>query len=328
MRRLRLHNYSAYGMYKPLRNHIRKLGLADSLFVIHAYIQNLQFDRPIPDECEVIRQYAGGTKLERLKLITEWNLETLCKEVILHATDSVSYPDTLRRWNTIGRAVNKLKTFEEFLGDKVLSGSMVLLELHRTAHRQFPWQMSRPTGTNTMRYLNLYKDPALESIIQKVIGLSVNEIFLIGLSLFGVFGSKLSMSLPPIIEIPNLTSEAVVRFFQHFSLSLEDLKVLLASELQLNDRFPYAYNSLRAYPLIHMRHSGHNNLVCPMPTLLFWRFTAGLYYEIYTHPDFANAYGNAFQAYVGSILRRGTQLPQTKVFQKRNIMLDVILKGR
>ena len=43
--------------YKPLRNGIRKLELADSLAVIRAYMSNLQFNQNIPSDCEVHPDY-------------------------------------------------------------------------------------------------------------------------------------------------------------------------------------------------------------------------------------------------------------------------------
>jgi hypothetical protein len=35
---------------------------------------------------------------------------------------------------------------------------------------------------------------------------------------------------------------------------------------------------------------------------MIWRFTRGLYYELYDHRGFANAFGGAFQRYVGEVL--------------------------
>ncbi|HSL04691.1 MAG TPA: hypothetical protein VK901_14280 [Nitrospiraceae bacterium] len=82
----------------------------------------------------------------------------------------------------------------------------------------------------------------------------------------------------------------------------------------MNDRFAYAYHSLRAYPLIKMRYQGRDCLVCPIPTLLFWRFTNGVYYEIFNQPGFENAFGEAFQWYVGQVIGRGTTRERTRLY--------------
>jgi len=53
--------------------------------------------------------------------------------------------------------------------------------------------------------------------------------------------------------------------------------------------------------------------VCPIPTLLFWRFISGVYYEIYNQQGFENAFGNAFQWYVGQVIERGTRRERTRL---------------
>ncbi len=52
-----------------------------------------------------------------------------------------------------------------------------------------------------------------------------------------------------------------------------------------------------------MGSDGGDVAVCPIPTLLFWRFTSGLYYDLITVPSFANLFGDSYQTYVGSVLR-------------------------
>jgi hypothetical protein len=38
-------------------------------------------------------------------------------------------------------------------------------------------------------------------------------------------------------------------------------------------------------------------------TLLYWRFTSGLYYNLVSVPEFANEFGDGFQTYVGDVNR-------------------------
>jgi hypothetical protein len=45
-------------------------------------------------------------------------------------------------------------------------------------------------------------------------------------------------------------------------------------------------------------------VTCPLPTLLFWRFTGGLYYELISDPRFPNEFGEGFQNYVGEVIDR------------------------
>lgn len=193
-----------------------------------------------------------------------------------------------------------------------------MLELHRVAHRQFPWQMSNPTAANLMRYYLVYQYGALGELIRKVTGLTVGEVFFIGMAFLGVFLKSLFLVYPADIQIPQLTLEKVDRFLMHFSLPLNDLKKLLVEEREVNDRFVYSYHSLRAFPLIRMSVQGKAAVVCPLPTLLFWRFTSGVYYEICKEPGFANAYGDAFGQYVGLTLRKAFTSPSHEVISENS----------
>lgn len=318
---------AVFGCYKPLRNHIRKLCLADSLGVIRAYQEHLQCRTPIPQDCEVEPAFASAEKkIDKVKWISEWELETLCREVILHAQDMPRCPETLRSWKTLAQIINKLKSLEEFIAGRFESREAVMLELHRVAHRQFPWQMSRLDAGNIMRYFLLYKHPALEQIVRRVIGLSVEELFLMGMALLGLFTTNIALHCPPNIQIPGLSVDTLDRFRAHFSIDLSSLKRRLKEEQQMNDRFAYAYHSLRAFPLIRMIYKERDSLACPLPTLLFWRFTAGVYYEICKEDGFDNAFGDAFQVYVGKVLERAVTPEKTRVYGEEEYRVGRDLK--
>ena len=78
----------------------------------------------------------------------------------------------------------------------------------------------------------------------------------------------------------------------------------MQTEQNYTEAFFYSYNPLRAYPIIYTTQGGVESLICPFPTLLIWRFTAGLYYELCDDSRFSNAFGASFQDYVGQVVRR------------------------
>jgi hypothetical protein len=88
------------------------------------------------------------------------------------------------------------------------------------------------------------------------------------------------------------------------------LRKQLNDEQEYNANFVYAYNSLRAYPLVKMSYQGNDAMVCPLMTLLYWRFTGGLYYELIGDPRFANEFGDGFQTYVGEVIERACPGPK------------------
>lgn len=127
--------------YKPLRNAIRKLGLADSLAVIRAYMSNLQFNQDIPSDCEIHRGYlSAASHSEGAGWIAEFHLETMCREIVLHAKESGQAQDTLKSWNTLAMTIKRLKDLEEVIAGRYRTPDLLMQELHRMAHRQFPWQ--------------------------------------------------------------------------------------------------------------------------------------------------------------------------------------------
>jgi len=314
--------------YKPLRNAIRKLGLTDSLAVIRAYVADLQLNQEIPSNCQVHPNYRFAQTLhEKRAWISEFHLETLCREVILNAAAVGQAPETLRNWNTLGKTINLLKKLEGVLANRYSTPELLMKELHRMAHRQFPWQAFRPTAVNITRYHMIYGRSPLSDIIHRATGLSPEELFLYGMALLGNFMNTFSLTFPPSIEIPGLSPDGLDRFLTHFSRTLTQLKGLLTSEQQMNDRYSYSYHSLRAYPLIRIEYRGRESIVCPIPTLLFWRFTSGVYYEIYNQPGFNNAFGQAFQWYVGEVIAKGTARERTRLYPECTYRVGKDLKS-
>lgn len=186
--------------------------------------------------------------------------------------------------------------------------------------------MSRPTAANITRYHMIYGHPPLKEIINGATGLSLDELFLFGMALLGNFLQTFSLFYPPSIQIPGLSPDGLDRFLHHFSRNVHDLRILLRNEQEMNDGFLYAYHSLRAFPVIRMKCRGRDSLICPLPTLLFWRFTNGVYYEIYKKPGFDNAFGNAFQWYVGQVIERGTRRECTRFYPETPYWIGKELK--
>jgi hypothetical protein len=105
-------------------------------------------------------------------------------------------------------------------------------------------------------------------------------------------------------EIKASPPETINKFLAFTCSSIADLKARLKVEQQYNENFAYAYSSLRASPLVRMAYQGKDAIVCPLMTLLFWRFTGGLYYELISDRRFPNEFGDGFQNYVGEVIAR------------------------
>lgn len=307
--------------YKPLRNHLRQLSLRDSLYVLWAYIQHLQFNNSIPNDIDVPLEVALA-KNKITKQFYEWELEVLIREVIINAQASNFAGKTLRKWGYFAGAVNKLKNLENEIGRKFIDTTNILTELHRIAHRQFPWQ-SRLNKEYITRYFKIFNSIPLSNIIQNVIGLSTQELYLAGMIFWGFYINHFAL-IPPISikNIPEVTQENLEKFLNRFSCDLANLKKRLIEEQEINEKFAYSYSSLRAYPITRIQRQDRDNLVCPAPTLLAWRLTNGIYYEICNEKDFDIEFGKSFQNYVGEVIGTGNKkiniYPEEEYYDGKN----------
>lgn len=288
-----------YELYKPLRNHLRRTSLIQSLGVIRAYLQYLQFGQPFPRDIQVHPEFFRGP--QRANGVHEWELEVLAKELILNAPDVGEYD--FRSWDILANSLNKLKDLENGIGERYdeLLEKNILLEMYRIAHRQFPWQHRHP-GALLTRYFKIFGRPDLSAMLEERIGLNAKTLYLIGLALMGVFLERFGLTLPPRVEITGITKPHVDRFIDHFSSDLATIRKEIANAQSYDQDYAYAFNPLKVRPLIRTDVNGTPMLIAPIPAYLLQRFTEGVYYEILNAPGFAAAFGTAFQDYVGEAL--------------------------
>jgi len=289
------------------------------LAVIWAYCQFLQVDEfRFPPEIEVFNQYLESDFPQ--KLISEWELEILAKELILNGNAVAAKGRTLRTWKTLSELVNSLKYLENEIYGLTASPKDILVELIRIAHRQFIWQGNPPNSDSIIRYFRVFNRPAIDKICQERIGLNVWQTYMCGVASMGFFLDRPAIVIPFKSEIKALPVELFEKFFAFTSKPIADLKSRLKNEQQYNANFAYAYSSLRAFPLVKMVYRGDYALVCPLMTLLYWRFTGGLYYEFIGVPEFANEFGDGFQSYVGDVVERACPDPMRRFAEQEYVV--------
>lgn len=307
---------AVFDYYKPLRNHLRQVELVDSLSVIRAYIQHLQFNEQIPKDIEVAPYFLMAKNWIEKKVFP-WELETLAREIIINSpeSNSVLFSKTLKKWSYFSSAVNKLKDLENNIS-KLYPKKNILLELYRVAHREFPWQ-SRPDTIWLTRYLKIFRHKELDKIIKRVIGVNLKELYTLGLALTGVYLKNFVLFYPPNIQLEGINREKLDKFLNHFLCNLESLKERLINAREFNENYVYTFNPLRFYPLVKMRIKGKEGLISPFPTLLFRRFTEGVYYEICNENDFGKPFGESFQNYVGEVIEKAVSGHNFTIYPER-----------
>jgi len=319
-----------YPLYCPLRNFLRKQKLNESLLAIHSHIQFQQFHKPLPryitGEPFGYRTISQFSDLLQFHLFP-WELSLLCKEVLLNS-ERYGPTHSLLEWRYLAGANNKLKELENEITKQYSTKENVLLELFRISHRQFRWQRL-PTMDAPARYWKIFGEQNLHTIIEKNVGLTMEEIIKIGMSLLGFFQDKIALFYPPRIKLPGITQEKLDKLLDHFCIDYEELKKKLAAEQQFNEKFAYTYSSLVAYPLILKEWNGKDAILCPIPRYLFERITDGIYYEICGVSGFDQAFGDAFQEYIGDVLKavykKGEIYPETQYGNNKRTV-DWIIK--
>jgi hypothetical protein len=303
---------NVYKEYKPVRNRIAALERNDALAVIWAYCQYLQIDDfKFPQDIQVERKFLQLDIPQ--KWISEWELELLAKEVILNSGVIASKGRSLRKWDVLSEIINAIKNLEGRIYRAFGSEEKALVELIRIAHRQFIWQANPPNSASIIRYYKIFNRSLIDEICVERVGLTVWQIYMSGVAFMGNFLTHPTVKYPFKSDIDALPPEVLEKFLSFTSIGLADLRFKLKEDQRFSENFAYAYNSLRAYPLIRAMYRGEDSIVCPLMTLLFWRFTAGLYYELMADPRFANEFGDGFQSYVGEVI---TSACRSSNFQK------------
>jgi hypothetical protein len=290
-------------LYRTVRTLTRQLGLRESLYVIWAYSQYLQVNEfEIPEGIEVANQLLAAHPAQAI--LAEWTVEQMTREVIRHADEEPRRGRSLRQWSTLANIANTLRDLEGAIYAQLVGRDRIHLELMRIAHRQFVWQQHRFGWQLVIRYYKLFNTPKIVAHAQEATGLTIDEIYLIGMAYLGIFFGQPRANRQIDVQIPGLAPQHIDRFLAFTSLTRNQLSSKLRDEHVLDEGFAYRYSSLREFPLVQISYQGQDEIACPIPTLLFWRMTSGLYYSLRGVPGFPTAFGESFECYVGEVLRQ------------------------
>ncbi len=321
-----------FNYYTPYRNVFRKLDLQKSLRAVWAHSIFQQFKKRLPNDLINLpigyRNASNNIDFMRFGLHT-WQLEILARETIINSP-RLGKKKSLLNWKYLAKVTNQLKEIENKIEELFISRDNVLLETYRIAHRQFPWQ--QPPDRNTIiRYWKIYQN--LDSFFKIFYNLTFRLYYAVGLMLFGHFLNDEKLLYPPNIKA-DIQLKHLDSFLERTCLDYPQFLAQLKAELQLNENYCYAFNSLRAHPLIKIKNFKKEQIFCPLPTLLFDRITRGIFYDLIKEPGFDNAYGHSFEEYIGDFLRHALKSNLTVIGEQeygsdrqRKKSVDWILVG-
>ena len=238
--------------------------------------------------------------------IHEWELETIVS--MLLSTPKwkrrfVERRDSYRTdlFDTMAHLINLLRGGEDFEAGSYLNDGNIMLEMSRIAHRQFGWQRGFATSERLYRYVYVYGQGQCAEYFERTNGLTLSDFLKVGFYLSAQL-HKQPWAKPVAVEALDISIALIERAMPHFALELSAMRVAaddLVAKLGGTGmrRVAYLPSILRRYPIVLDRKAGVH--IAPLPQLIVFRMTAGLYYDIAQGPQHLMTEANTrFEEYV------------------------------
>lgn len=168
-------------------------------------------------------------------------------------------------------------------GVYLASGTAIRDELHRIAHRQFPWQSGFVNRADFYRSLYLYGRGQRATYFQSSYGVSIEDFTKVGFALLGGLNERPWLNTGFELHELGIDRETVERVGLHMSVHVDDtcgqMKVLTEKLGASGQPIAYRPSLLRLFPIIRCGSKGQR-LRAPLPPLIMLRMSAGLYYDL------------------------------------------------
>ena len=292
---------SIFDLYKPLRNQIRNFELFESLKICWHISNYLDKEINLPSDIELDTQLKHNFNpiLFRVRAISEWELEFLVSELILNSSERViDKKQTIKNLKNRNSCVSHIRRIRDAYID-LSDTNKIFLEMNRMSHQQFIWQTNY-NYTSIYRYFKIFNDNTLNSLIEEKYNLSVFDIIKSGLVLFTFFSMNFNLSTDFEEQLANVNTDVINKFLLKHATIIDSLRNYISDARRYDDTLLYAFNPIRKYPLLNI----NNFIYCPIPKLLYWQITSGIYYSIFSHASFDNAFGYSFQNYLMELIEK------------------------
>ncbi|PPQ33707.1 hypothetical protein [Rhodopila globiformis] len=302
--------------YKPFRNHLRKFPLLPSLVEIWRLSLDLLYDRPLPPDYLTGRPALAHGPLN--KYLYPWDLDILSRELLLNA--STNGTRTLKKWSDLANTINYIRRLEDVAFTTGHDPQAdVLRDLHRIAHRQWPWQIDAGAAP-LMRALKVFGTEAVDRLVVQTLGMTIKQAILLGSAVSGSFLNNSGMSINQDYGVLGIPRDASIALLSRLTSTTSDLRREIVAQQRYDQDWAYGQNPLEKRPLISVDPSFPDRVLCPMPWWLMRRLSGGIFYDLVSLAEFSNPFGESFQDYVGDIIKltckppRFTILPEEPYF--------------
>lgn len=226
-----------------------------------------------------------------------WELELLVRELVLNGLptgDANQMSDMgLKAIDHIRRITEAVSKAHIHCAEDAVTSSMPLL------HQQQPWMEDSCATIN--RYIRIMRHTALAEVMERELHISLHDLVKLGFTVAGGLYDAPIVSKNVYSLTPDIASGAADAFFKLTTSEICVLRESIRAKQHYDRRWAYTYNPLRGTPLIY-RKEMPDTLHGPIPQLVLWRITEGLYYDLLGKPGFSEALGDAYQRYIGEVL--------------------------
>ena len=262
---------------------------------------------------------AAASEIGSRYAIHRWELEALVGQLLVTEKAPIregrNRQINCRVFATAQLVANQLRNLEEAEAAIFLDRGDVLLEMHRIAQRQFGWQRGYGNVNRIYRYARIYGQGECDRYFQEQYGLSINDFSLVGFAVYASLHRNLWLAGQSYridqLGVKRATFETALG---RLSKPIRQARITAASMANVHGRgLPIAYQPsfLRRFPIVSF---GDNNerLYAPIPDLILFRITSGLYYDLAPEKTSLIREANErFEAYVEEFM--SAMMPQCDV---------------
>lgn len=287
--------------YEEFKEKICLIGFIDTLYVIWAFSNNLQYNKPTPSDIELPPKYNdyNDPNYRRVFGFPEWELDIILLFTLLYSPRNTIALHSLKSFKNCASIINNIREIRNVVEKSYLGNDEVLSEFFRIAHRQFPWQQNI-NASIAYKFFYIFSHPTLNDLIKSKTGLSTYELYITCLLFTSHFKNTFYKEIDLKYSIGKIPDEQIRKFINYFSITPCEFKERYENTIKYDNQFLYNFNPIRKHPII----AYNNRLYCPIPTLLLWKITNGMYYDIVNEKGFDKAMGESFEAYCGLVLRK------------------------
>ncbi|UVC12132.1 hypothetical protein IHQ71_28430 [Rhizobium sp. TH2] len=219
-------------------------------------------------------------------MVHKWELETLLTVTLNMQKDIVpvflKMPINTSDFDSFAGVLNLLKDSEDAQSTR-LTPENVMSEFHRISHRQFPWQIGWHNVANLYRHAFVYGQGLCDEYFKKTYGLSISDFMACCFVLW--VQTQLAPWCAPLtkfpVDVPEDAMEKTMAMVSGELWTTRRKSFELFQTLAAGKDMPVAYHPsyLRLKPII--RAAPRNHYIAPLPELILFRATVGLYYDLF-----------------------------------------------